>query len=108
MRSGLNRRATGALWGLFIGDALSMPVHWYYDREALSEDALHLPAKNPCFFKGNPDVLVDIRWWAHRQTREKPILSRTCSAGHPLARGRFRIGEKNSRTVRQKAGKAII
>jgi|GEM_PF-7023443 ADP-ribosylglycohydrolase len=25
----------GALFGMFIGDALAMPVHWYYDREAL-------------------------------------------------------------------------
>ena len=31
-------RAVGALWGLFIGDALAMPVHWYYDRQALSRD----------------------------------------------------------------------
>lgn len=31
-------RATGALWGLFLGDALAMPVHWYYDRRALLKD----------------------------------------------------------------------
>jgi ADP-ribosylglycohydrolase len=31
-------RAAGALWGLFIGDALAMPVHWYYDRHALRRD----------------------------------------------------------------------
>jgi ADP-ribosylglycohydrolase len=28
----------GALWGLCIGDALAMPVHWYYNRSALSDD----------------------------------------------------------------------
>ena len=28
----------GALWGMFIGDALAMPVHWYFDREALRRD----------------------------------------------------------------------
>ncbi len=28
----------GALWGLFIGDALAMPVHWYYNRSALYDD----------------------------------------------------------------------
>lgn len=31
-------RARGALWGMFIGDALAMPVHWYYDRAALKRD----------------------------------------------------------------------
>jgi ADP-ribosylglycohydrolase len=25
------RRLRNALWGLFIGDALAMPAHWYYD-----------------------------------------------------------------------------
>jgi len=25
-------RARGAIYGLYIGDALAMPVHWYYDR----------------------------------------------------------------------------
>jgi ADP-ribosyl-[dinitrogen reductase] hydrolase len=28
-------RCAGLAWGSFIGDALAMPVHWYYDREAL-------------------------------------------------------------------------
>jgi ADP-ribosylglycohydrolase len=31
-------RIKGALYGMFIGDALAMPVHWYYDREALKRD----------------------------------------------------------------------
>lgn len=31
-------RMRGLLWGLFIGDALSMPVHWYYDISALAKD----------------------------------------------------------------------
>jgi ADP-ribosyl-[dinitrogen reductase] hydrolase len=31
-------RSHGALYGLCIGDALAMPVHWYYDREALFRD----------------------------------------------------------------------
>ncbi len=29
---------TGLAWGSFIGDALAMPVHWYYDRAALVRD----------------------------------------------------------------------
>ena len=31
-------RAEAALLGMFIGDALSMPVHWYYDTMALHRD----------------------------------------------------------------------
>ena len=26
------------LWGMFVGDALAMPVHWYYDVAALQRD----------------------------------------------------------------------
>ena len=31
-------KRAGVLWGSFIGDALAMPVHWYYDRAALHRD----------------------------------------------------------------------
>ena len=31
-------RLAGMAWGSFIGDALAMPVHWYYDRAARSGD----------------------------------------------------------------------
>ncbi len=31
-------RMRGALWGMFIGDALAMPAHWYYNIAALWED----------------------------------------------------------------------
>ena len=31
-------KPAGAIWGTFIGDALAMPVHWYYDRAALCRD----------------------------------------------------------------------
>ena len=31
-------RLRGALWGMFVGDALSMPVHWYYNIAALQRD----------------------------------------------------------------------
>jgi ADP-ribosyl-[dinitrogen reductase] hydrolase len=31
-------RCRGTLYGLFIGDALAMPVHWYYDTSALRRD----------------------------------------------------------------------
>ena len=41
----------GMAWGSFIGDALAMPVHWYYDRAALHRDygtvRDYLPPRNP-------------------------------------------------------------
>lgn len=33
-----NERLRGALWGMFVGDALAMPAHWYYDVVALRRD----------------------------------------------------------------------
>jgi hypothetical protein len=26
------------MWGMYIGDALAMPVHWYYDTNQLRRD----------------------------------------------------------------------
>jgi ADP-ribosylglycohydrolase len=34
----MNDRGRGSLTGLFIGDALAMPAHWYYQRAALRRD----------------------------------------------------------------------
>lgn len=38
----LQSRRKGAILGMFIGDALAMPVHWYYDRQALQRDYGHV------------------------------------------------------------------
>ena len=50
-------RKRGCIYGLFIGDALSMPVHWYYDRAALKRDygtvRDYLAPKNP-----HPDSIL--------------------------------------------------
>ena len=50
-------RCRGALYGLFIGDALAMPVHWYYDTSALRRDygrvIDYLAPKNP-----HPDSIL--------------------------------------------------
>jgi ADP-ribosylglycohydrolase len=35
-------RMRGALWGMFVGDALAMPVHWYYNVAALWQDFGHI------------------------------------------------------------------
>ncbi len=34
----LGDAAQAALYGMYIGDALAMPVHWYYNRDALRAD----------------------------------------------------------------------
>jgi len=50
-------RSRGALYGLYIADALAMPVHWYYDRQALFRDygwvTDYLAPKNP-----HPDSIL--------------------------------------------------
>ena len=47
----IQSRQKGAIFGMFIGDALAMPVHWYYDRQALERDygrvSSYLAPKNP-------------------------------------------------------------
>lgn len=34
----LHSRVSGAIYGMYIGDALSMPVHWYYDVRRIKAD----------------------------------------------------------------------
>ncbi len=50
-------KISGALHGLYIGDALAMPVHWYYNRQALVEDygrvVDYLTPRNP-----HPDSIL--------------------------------------------------
>jgi ADP-ribosyl-[dinitrogen reductase] hydrolase len=50
-------RCCGMIAGPFIADALAMPVHWYYDREALRRDygdvSDYLPPRNP-----HPDSIL--------------------------------------------------
>ena len=59
----LQSRVRGALLGSLIGDALAMPVHWYYDRAALARDYGHvsdfLAPKNP-----HPDSIFWRSSWA--------------------------------------------
>jgi ADP-ribosylglycohydrolase len=53
----MKSRKRGCIYGLFIGDALAMPVHWYYDRLALHRDygrvKDYLAPKNP-----HPDSIL--------------------------------------------------
>ena len=38
MTNFMHAKSRDMLFGLWIGDALAMPVHWYYNRQALSRD----------------------------------------------------------------------
>ena len=38
MTGRIRSKILGVLYGLYIGDALAMPVHWYYNRQALHQD----------------------------------------------------------------------
>jgi ADP-ribosyl-[dinitrogen reductase] hydrolase len=55
--SSTGSRKWGCLYGLYIGDALAMPVHWYYDRVALNRDygqvTGYLAPRNP-----HPDSIL--------------------------------------------------
>jgi ADP-ribosylglycohydrolase len=57
----------GALYGLSIGDALAMPVHWYYNRQALAADYGYvtdfLKPRNP-----HPDSIL----WRSRYSAPGP------------------------------------
>ena len=50
-------KSRGTLYGLCIGDALAMPVHWYYNRLALNDDygrvTDYLAPRNP-----HPDSIL--------------------------------------------------
>ena len=53
----LNSSQIGMLWGTLVADALAMPVHWYYQRDAILRDygsiAGYLKPKNP-----HPDSIL--------------------------------------------------
>ena len=60
-------RVAGALFGLFIGDALAMPAHWYYNSTALRKDygtiSDYLQPRNP-----HPDSIL----WRSNYTVSDP------------------------------------
>jgi ADP-ribosylglycohydrolase len=63
MTNPIHAKSRGALYGLCIGDALAMPVHWYYNRQALMQDygrvKDYLAPRNP-----HPDSIL----WRSRYT----------------------------------------
>jgi ADP-ribosyl-[dinitrogen reductase] hydrolase len=57
MTGPIESKSCGTLYGLCIGDALAMPIHWYYNRQALFEDygqvTDYLAPRNP-----HPDSIL--------------------------------------------------
>jgi ADP-ribosylglycohydrolase len=57
MTNSIHSKFRGTLYGLCIGDALAMPVHWYYNRQALMNDygrvTDYLAPRNP-----HPDSIL--------------------------------------------------
>jgi len=57
MSDTLDAKSRGAIFGVSIGDALAMPVHWYYNRRTLNDDygwvTDYLPPVNP-----HPDSIL--------------------------------------------------
>jgi ADP-ribosyl-[dinitrogen reductase] hydrolase len=57
MTNPIQTKSRGSLYGLCIGDALAMPVHWYYNRQALIQDygrvTDYLAPRNP-----HPDSIL--------------------------------------------------
>ena len=57
MQDPIRSKFRGSLYGLCIGDALAMPVHWYYNRQALYKDygrvSGYLKPRNP-----HPDSIL--------------------------------------------------
>ena len=57
MTNSIQSKLRGTLYGLCIGDALAMPVHWYYNRQALMSDygrvTGYLAPRNP-----HPDSIL--------------------------------------------------
>jgi ADP-ribosylglycohydrolase len=73
----MENKIRGSLLGLFIGDALAMPVHWYYDRKALQRDygwvKEYLAPKNPhpnsIFWRSRYDALNEKGEILHAQAQ---------------------------------------
>lgn len=58
MNNPVARRIENALWGAFIGDALAMPVHWFYSAERIRE---HFPGGIDRYFSAphpHPDAFM--------------------------------------------------
>lgn len=74
--------------GVYIADALSMPVHWYYDVRALQRDFGRITKyeapkeKHP---GGSPRCLVPAAAWATAMTAA--CSQRRCRARRPAGRG---------------------
>ena len=68
-------RWRGALWGMFVGDALAMPVHWYYDVAALQRDfGVIRDFQPPCEFHPNSIMSLASTEGAGRGSHEGNVV----------------------------------
>ena len=75
-------KRAGLAWGSFIGDALAMPVHWYYDRTALRRDygvvRDYLAPRNP-----HPDSILERSRYAPLNARGEILREQARYWGKP-------------------------
>jgi ADP-ribosyl-[dinitrogen reductase] hydrolase len=78
-------RFRGALWGMFVGDALAMPVHWYYDVAALQRDFGTIrDYQAPKDFHPNSIMALASTARAGRGSQEGEVVGGVILKGSPL------------------------
>ena len=60
-----------ALWGLFISDSLSMPVHWYYKREYIKKDFGKITGYNDALHPHPESFMVVNTYFPNVETAKK-------------------------------------
>jgi len=60
-----------ALWGLFIADSISMPVHWYYKREYIKHEFGAIDGYNKASHPHPESFMVGNSYFPDVQTAKK-------------------------------------
>ena len=77
-----HERLRGMLWGMFVGDALAMPVHWYYDVAALQRDFGSVrDYQAPCDYHPNSIMSLADTGAAGRGSQEGEVVGRVILHG---------------------------
>lgn len=65
------QKTKNALWGLFIADAISMPVHWYYKREYIKKEFGSITGYNKAPHPHPESFMVGNTYFPDVQTAQK-------------------------------------